>query len=146
MIRPLIALTLAASIALTPMAAAPARADNNDNAAAIAALLGLIIVGTAVSNSNNDVVYERRSSRERIAPRRTRALPEQCLKRFETRRGTKRYFGSRCLERNFRFANRLPERCEIRIKTRNRAGDRVRRDVYTPACLRREGYFIAGRR
>ncbi len=64
-------------------------------------------------------------------------LPEQCLRTFNTFDGPRRAFGGRCLDRNFRFANRLPNHCERRIRT-----DRGNRFVFSPRCLRRNGYVI----
>ncbi len=64
-------------------------------------------------------------------------LPEQCLRTFQTYDGPRRAFGGRCLDRNFRHANRLPYQCERRIQTVRGA-----RFVFSPRCLRRNGYII----
>ena len=134
--------TLSLGIALSPISAAPASAKDNTDAW-VAALLGLAIVGAIIDDKN-----DRRRDRDVHRPDRPsrKALPGRCLKRFETRDGTKRFWGARCLERHYDRAHRLPARCEVTIKTRNRHGDRVRRDVFKPRCLRREGYTVAGRR
>ncbi|WP_421702170.1 hypothetical protein [Aliiroseovarius sp.] len=136
------ALTLSLGIVLSPISTAPARANDNTDAW-VAALLGLAIVGAIIDDKN-----DRRRDRDVHRPDRwdRKALPGRCLKRFETRDGTKRFWGARCLERHYARAHRLPARCEVTIKTRNRHGDRVRRDVFKPRCLRREGYTVAGRR
>ena len=133
-------LTLSLGIALSPISTAPARADDNLEAW-IAALMGVAILGAIVDDRRDD-------RRDVVRPDRPhrKALPSRCLKRFDTRDGAKRYWGARCLERHYPRAHRLPARCEVTIKTRNRHGDRVRRDVFKPRCLRREGYTVAGRR
>ncbi|SFS20122.1 hypothetical protein [Yoonia litorea] len=62
-------------------------------------------------------------------------LPSQCLRTVETRFGNLRLFGQRCLERNYRFAERLPQRCEVRVYS-----DHGPRSGYDPFCLREHGY------
>ncbi|WP_300515252.1 hypothetical protein [Aliiroseovarius sp.] len=135
--------TLSLGLALSPISATPAKANGN-NDAWVAALLGLAIVGAIIDDNRGD----RYRGRDLYRPDRPsrKALPARCLQRFETRDGTRRYFGARCLDRNYRFASRLPARCETQIRIRNRHGDRVRREVFNPRCLRREGYWVAGRR
>jgi uncharacterized membrane protein YccC len=135
-------LTLSLGLVLSPISTAPASAKDNTDAW-VAALLGLAIVGAIIDDKN-----DRRRDRDVHRPDRVdhKALPARCLRQFETRDGLKRFWGARCLERHYPRAHRLPARCEVTIKTRNRHGDRVRRDVFKPRCLRREGYTVAGRR
>ncbi len=64
-----------------------------------------------------------------------RVLPHACLRTVETRFGHQRIFGQRCLERNYRHVNRLPDRCAVRLYT----NDGPRRG-YDPLCLREQGY------
>lgn len=64
-----------------------------------------------------------------------RALPHACLRSVETRFGTQRMFGKRCLENNYRHASRLPERCAVRVYT----NDGPRRG-FDPLCLREQGF------
>lgn len=64
-----------------------------------------------------------------------RALPRDCLRRVETRFGTQRMFGKRCLERNYRQVNSLPGRCAVRVYT-----DNGPRRGFDPQCLREQGY------
>lgn len=64
-----------------------------------------------------------------------RVLPHDCLRQVETRFGTQRMFGRRCLERNYRHANSLPDRCEVRVFAENGP-----RNGYDPRCLRQQGY------
>lgn len=67
-----------------------------------------------------------------------RLLPKQCFQSFDTRRGSVLMFGSRCLQRNYAYANRLPQHCAQQIRTRqgNRFG-------YEARCLRGAGYSLA---
>ncbi len=65
-------------------------------------------------------------------------LPQQCFKSYDTRRGSVLMFGSRCLERNYRYANRLPQQCAQQIRTH-----RGMRYGYDARCLRGAGYSLA---
>jgi len=135
-----VTMALVLGIALSPITAAPARADAQSDRA-LAIILGLVATGLILDKHN-----DRRTTR-RTPPQPVRKeLPARCFKRYETRDGAKKFFGARCLEKHYRQARHLPQRCEVTIKSRNRHGERVRRDVYSPRCLRREGYAIAGRR
>ena len=69
-----------------------------------------------------------------------RALPAECLARYETRRGDVRAFSRNCLKREYRGTARLPDACRTTIRTRNGL-----RDVYGPRCLAGAGYRLAGR-
>jgi hypothetical protein len=62
-------------------------------------------------------------------------LPQNCLRSYQTRQGQGQMFGRRCLEQNYRAANRLPQNCAIQIRT-----DRGVRAGYDARCLRRSGY------
>lgn len=62
-------------------------------------------------------------------------VPYVCLQTIETRFGAYRLFGERCLERNYRYVNSLPERCAVRLYTANGPAR-----GYDPLCLRDEGY------
>lgn len=62
-------------------------------------------------------------------------LPRRCLRDVDTRFGTHRMFGRRCLENRFEYASELPRRCEVRVFTQNGP-----RRGYDPSCLRSQGY------
>lgn len=64
-------------------------------------------------------------------------LPAQCLRILQTRHGTQRIFGERCLSRNYAEAYRLPASCGIRFNT-----DRGLRSGYDARCLRQNGYSL----
>ncbi|MEH6674042.1 MULTISPECIES: hypothetical protein [unclassified Sulfitobacter] len=65
-------------------------------------------------------------------------LPKQCFQSFDTRRGQVLMFGRRCLENNFRHADRLPQQCAQQIRTH-----RGTRNGYDARCLRGAGYSLA---
>jgi len=69
-----------------------------------------------------------------------RALPGECLRIIQTRRGQERIFSRHCLQREYRHVNRLPEQCHVRFRT-----DRGPREGYAARCLRQSGYRLAGR-
>ena len=68
------------------------------------------------------------------------ALPEQCLLTVETARGDRLAYGARCLDRRFKFADKLPRACETAVRT-----PRGFRNVYGARCLARDGWRVAGR-
>ena len=66
---------------------------------------------------------------------RNRDLPRECLRSVETRFGTQRMFGQRCLERNYPRVDRLPDRCAVRVYSSNGP-----RRGFDPLCLREQGF------
>lgn len=68
------------------------------------------------------------------------ALPRQCLRTVETRRGNRPAYAARCLDRTYKFARRLPQSCEALIRTR-----RGVQAVYGARCLQRDGWNVARR-
>lgn len=177
MYRRFIATIVAASVALTVLGAVPARADQKDTARAVAAIVGLAIVGKLVHDRKKEKEQERAAAararevarqqeaadryhytaplprserghrqgqgpRPRPLPQRVdrKLLPQECFRGFETAYGTHLMFGRRCLENNYRFANRLPQTCAERIRTIHGF-----RRGYDARCLRRAGYSLARR-
>lgn len=152
--RPALAATLAASIALTPVAAMPARADEQVGAIAAAGILALLMSGIFASGQDqgglaistpprgNTGLWDRDREdghRPRLDPR--RALPEVC--EFTLRHGRDRgtYYGRHCLVQNFGYWPYLPDRCEQRVSLR----DRFPTAAYDAQCLARFGYREAER-
>lgn len=151
--------TLAAvAVAATTFSAAPAFADRDDQrvARAIAALLGLAVVGSIINNNKTDrpngQVTVRTpghgagnghvNPRPRPLPRGVgrATLPRQCFRSFQTRRGYVNMFVRRCLERNFRGVHRLPQACAQRVRT-----ERGPRFGFEARCLRHNGYRVSRR-
>ena len=87
---------------------------------------------SGINRNNNWSDLNRQQERTR---ENRRALPYHCLRRIETRFGTQRMFGKRCLENNYRHANRLPGRCAVRVFSSNGP-----RNGFDPLCLREQGY------
>ncbi len=141
-----IGLIAAASIAVTAIGASPARADDHDIARALAALLGVAVIAKVIKDSKDDREVSRRHPRvvePRPLPRRVdrvdrKLLPQRCFRTFDSRRGLHRGFGQRCLYTHFRYANRLPAHCLIRVR-----GTRGPRHAYEARCLRHQGYRLA---
>jgi hypothetical protein len=140
------------ALSLTLASAAPAQANGLDREDVGKLLLGLLavgVVGAAIENNQRreETQVQRQGSgswAELNQPRprpdnrhddRRRILPYECLQTVETRFGDLRLFGERCLERNYRFAASLPERCEVRVYS-----DNGPRSGYDPLCLREQGY------
>ncbi|MCP5036810.1 MAG: hypothetical protein GY945_04335 [Rhodobacteraceae bacterium] len=138
--RPLIALSLAASIVLSPVSATPAQAGNNNADNFIAALVALGLIGIIIENNNGRGDPARHVSR-------SKRLPASCLKEYDLRHGRdKTLFSERCLRRNFRFFHSLPDQCAEKIRARTNHGRMRNHKVYRPRCLSRKGYVVAHRR
>jgi hypothetical protein len=164
--RKFIATVSAAAIAITAMGAVPAHADDRDAARALAAILGIAVVGALIHENNKDKkrkayrqapvhkphvhrqppVYQpqvhNRPQHLRPRPLPSRAnrklLPGQCFRSIDTRQGTYRIFGQRCLNQHYRFVNSLPSRCHYVFRTPN-----GKRRGYEARCLRDAGYRLA---
>lgn len=147
----------AAVIALTAFTAVPVYADDERAARAIATILGLAVVGKIIHDARKDrrndhsvapvktYTYDNHANRPRHQPQNKKArrldqkqLPQQCFRNFQTRQGTVQMFARRCLERNYRYVNRMPQSCAQRVRTLqgNRSG-------FDARCLRRNGYRLA---
>lgn len=146
--RNFISLVAGAAIALTGISATPVRADNNDAAAAIAALLGLAVIGAVIVDSRKD--RKKRADVPVIHPKpypkplpkrvNRKLLPQECLRSWRTDRGQARIFGQRCLNRHYDYVNSLPNKCHRQVYT-----DRGWRQGYAARCLNRHGYQLARR-
>ena len=150
--RSIIAATMALSLALTSVSAAPAYAGDRDNDLAkfLAGFTALVIIGAALDDHNNKK-KKRRDEVHRYQPyqdpapkyqprrgERSKVLPGYCMRRVETNNGSRRLLGKRCLRNNYDFVNRLPSSCKREVRT-----DRGLRRGYSPKCLKRNGYEIA---
>ncbi|WP_132541303.1 hypothetical protein [Rhodovulum euryhalinum] len=143
MTRRLIAPLLAAALALTPMAAAPARADGEDIAKA---LLGAVVLyGIAEGLDSRDRKDNRRVEQRHDDRRgwqdahRGRTIPAQCIRTVQSRNGTRQFVPEACLRRE--GVRRLPDHCAVSI-----SGPRRERDVYGLRCLQQSGFRVEGRR
>ena len=162
MSRKFITTVIAAAIAVTAFGNAPARA-NEDLARALAALVGVAIVGKVISDrldKDDDKVSRSYDNRyryvqpvvprseqvrrfeQRPLPRRVQRslLPGDCLRSFETGNGRQRVFDKKCLRKNYNYVRSLPRSCEVSFRAKKK-----KRRGYDARCLRREGYQLARR-
>ncbi|CUH64556.1 hypothetical protein TG4357_01355 [Thalassovita gelatinovora] len=161
MSRKFIATILTASLALTSFTAVPARASDRDLVQFLAGATALIIIGSALSDSNrhttatqqqprNQDRYRQQENRRHEEDRRRHddwrspdrgrrvaALPGGCLIQANTQYGRQRVFGARCLEVHYSQANRLPDTCRTRISDRD-----GRRPGYLASCLAQRGFRV----
>ncbi|WP_299722010.1 hypothetical protein [uncultured Tateyamaria sp.] len=159
--RQFIATIAAIAIAITGFSAAPARAGDDELAAALAVILGLAVVGTAINKRKDEKkarqqahTYQPRAKPRHVQPQHghiqprplprqvdRRLLPQRCLFNLETERGRNiQGFGQRCLNRHYNFTNTLPQQCHRRVWTRNGLGH-----AYGARCLNKHGYQLARR-
>jgi hypothetical protein len=150
----------ALSIALTGLAAAPARAGDEDVAKIVGALVGLAILGAVINdNRKGDVVvtqprkHPRAHPRPHVQPRRPYAdpgprplprrfvLPSRCLRTVPLRNGQRvSAFGQGCLNKYYGHANSLPRKCARADRAKNRV-------IYSygTRCLQNAGYKLSRR-
>jgi len=152
--RRLVNTVAAAALALTALGAVPAHADRDRNARIAATVLGLAVVGAIIHQNKRDkrqqpvsqpkpraVIQNRNHFQPHLQPRplpqrvTRNVLPQNCLRSYRTRQGQGQMLDRRCLEQNYRAANRLPQNCAIQVRT-----DRGLRNGYDARCLQRNGY------
>jgi hypothetical protein len=144
MTKPFLAGLLSLSLALS--GAAPAQADNRDTAKIVAAIAALTIIGAAINNNRNNR-NDRRPAPS--APPRLEPLPSGCVFEFWGDRGPDHALASRCVSRELRHPERLPQACATEVEVmpwqdRDRRHGQNRHDrwveAYDISCLYRAGY------
>lgn len=153
--RPVTAIALAASLTLSPVVTAPAKAGEAD--LYIAGAIGTVLLGALAVNSLNNgnarVIHTtpqhnagrnqhggHRGGQHRGGHRAAKIVPAQCeAPAFSNGRNS--FYRSRCLQNNMRGANRLPNHCKTTV-INHRNGNR--RTLYNGRCLSRAGYKVAG--
>ena len=162
--RQFIATIAAVSMAITGFSAVPARAGDDDLAKALAVILGVAIVGSAIKNNKDDrksrhEVHRPKPRadhvrRDHVKPRHKRyeprplprhvsrkLLPQRCLFNVRNKNGRSiQAFGERCLERHYKYSNSLPRECGRRVWTK-----RGQAYGYAARCMSRRGYELARR-
>jgi hypothetical protein len=144
--RKFISFITAAALTITTLGSTPATAGEHETARALAALLGVAVVGAILHDRHKDKKVRHGAPRRVHEPPRyqppkrvdRKLLPQQCFRSYETYNGKVRMFGNRCLKNNYAFAHKLPRRCLYIFDTPK--GDRR---GYEARCLRREGYRLA---
>lgn len=157
--RRFIAIVVSAALTITGMAAAPARAGDDDIAKWIAGAAALAIVGAAISEHESKK-RKRRAIRQqqqlqqyydnhgytdvdpRPNPWHGKLLPASCRVTKRLHGQKIRGFGRHCLKRNNVNVRALPQECAYRIK-RNDGRKRV---IFGSRCLRDFGYQVADAR
>ena len=129
---------IAAALALSSLAPAPARAADAEDVLKLVLGIGAIyVIGKAIENKPARAAPVYRQENRSDASRH-KVVPAECLRTYETRNGPVRGYSKPCLEQELRRPARLPEACEMTLRT-----EYGRRDIYAPRCLRREGWQIA---
>ncbi|MBN2907443.1 MAG: hypothetical protein JXJ18_12110 [Rhodobacteraceae bacterium] len=145
MTRKIIAPLLAAALAFSPIAAAPARADG-DLAKVLLGATALFIIADGLDKNGNRTV-------RRVAPvhrdwfdgndargRNARVIPSNCVRVVNTRVGRRQIATERCM--TSQGVRRLPDRCEVSL----RGGRPGAREAYGVRCLAQYGYRVEARR
>lgn len=144
MIRYLIDGLAILALALSLLAAPPARAEGGGE------LLGLLLGIGTVYAIGKGIEQARAPEPEPLpiaalhatadASRPDRLLPRHCLGTFETRHGDLRGFENACLARNMGGLGRLPQTCAIDTRLGHRDTT-----IYAARCLQLEGWQIGPR-
>lgn len=138
--------TIAAAVALTGMTAAPVQANNNEDLAKfLFGAVAIYAITQGVQNNKTTSTSRVHRTKPHVEPKRPKRptykriapLPVQCLARFETAQGTQRYFGQSCLSKRYSDYRALPKKCETTIWS-----SRGKRDVFSPRCLKQNGFEI----
>lgn len=163
MTKRFLASVLAASMAITSLSTAPARADAGEIARFVVGAGAILLLGNAIARQNRENKNARvsrryedpqpRVTRRHVhpapsetrrhvdpAPRNTRRMlvPSSCLRENYSDYGPRRYADERCLSRNMRDFSRLPDNCRTAIWTR-----KGRSAGYSASCLRRNGWTFS---
>ncbi len=140
--RTAIASTLAVSMALTPMTAKPARADDAANAIAAITLFSLLLGGMAIAANKDRDRGRDHGGWDDHRGNRAKVLPAQCAMVVLQGHNRSTYYRANCLRNNFSNWRQLPDQCFERLNVR---GERDLR-AYKGRCLERFGYREAGGR
>lgn len=130
-------ITAVATVALITATATQAAATDNRNpdvGQVIGGLALLTIIGLALTEDRR--AEPRRDTVVRPVPANGQRLPVQCLIGVPTSHGPVDIYGARCLEQEYRFADRLPARCATTV---DGAWGGARRG-YDPRCLEINGF------
>ncbi|AJE45098.1 hypothetical protein [Celeribacter indicus] len=134
---------LALSLAAAGLAAAPARAANEDLLKALGGLAAIVVIGKAIDN-NRDKSKEKHKDRKPAGRHAEYLIPRECVTSAtaDDRRGGYRdrsrlVVTERCATRARASRTPLPRACETRLPTRQ-----GRVDAYDLGCLTNFGYRV----
>lgn len=151
-----------AAILITALGAAQAQAQSRDTQRALAALLGLAVVGAIIADRRDDDRESQAVTRSRphrwqdrdgsyrgVHPRplpqraQRQLLPRECLREVRTNRGrTLQVYSGPCMHRTYAFASSLPRSCARQVQGGRRAD---RPTVWGAHCLQQNGYRVSRR-
>jgi hypothetical protein len=138
MFKPLAAPLLAGAIALSPIGAAPARADG-DLGKVVAGIALLAIIGTALQDRADaapaPVHHPHPAPGYGPGYGYTPPLPAQCKETIREHGRDVTIYGKACLKQHMRRAEWLPGQCERKVEIFGNP-----RSVYGAQCLRRLGW------
>lgn len=154
---PALAATMAATVALTPLTATPARADSTGAAVAATGFLALLMAGILAGSQAQASVQTPPADHDRphgwpvnpgqrpgYAPRpvqqQTRTLPRECRVTYRLGSSAAPYYETSCLIREMPGWQRLPQRCEQTIRIKG-SGSGTHR-AYAESCLLNAGYRV----
>ncbi|PJE30400.1 hypothetical protein SAMN06297129_0731 [Pseudooceanicola antarcticus] len=138
--------TIAGAVALTSVAATPARAGNDELARALIGIGALAIIGTAIANeskANNNNHHHNGGwqPKPQPRPRPAKTVPQFC----EVRTWVNGYravgYAAACTKNNASRPQALPENC--RQRTDVPRGQRGVKFIYRKACMKRKGWTTA---
>lgn len=148
-----IGIITAATMIITGLNAAPARAGGDDIAKILVGATALFIVGSAINSSNKArrsqsgksyTVYTNKPAAHSHIPTGhshyqpvtvVKRLPSSCLRNYRTSEGKHSYFTPGCLQKRYRQVSSLPQNCNLRVWTVQGL-----RNLYSPSCLRSAGF------
>lgn len=136
--RVVVVTALSASLAFSPMAAAPAKAGGDEvGAIAAATILGLITAGVIVSAANEANAGQRDTHHGRPYYDPDKLLPAQC--NLHVRKGPDKghYYERGCLHWNFRGYRDLPDQCKDEVWIPREGQNET---AFDARCLARFGY------
>jgi len=147
--KTLIVPVIIASLAITGVSAAQAKADNNDVAKFIVGAVAIAAIANALDNSkatdvssqsySGRVVDDRYRQDDRYAQpeRRYRAAAAQCLETFRSSRGPRDLYLGTCLTQRTQGLGSPRKECKVRVELRNGRST----TAYDPRCLDRTGFW-----
>ena len=146
----------ALSLAVAPVPAAAA--DAEDVAAAIAGIAVLGLIAKAAKDKKDERKVVSRQSNRVSNPRiiegqiidnrhgsrafniKSASLPHQCVRQLRTRNGLRPVYGERCLTQRYSHTASLPQHCERLVRTNHGI-----RTFFSHNCLARDGWNVAYR-
>ncbi len=138
LLHPLIALSLALTLVVSPMSTGSAQAHGrHNNGDFVAAMIALGLFGLIVTNEAG----KRNGGGHASVPANKR-LPAACLKTYDTPNGNRTAFSLKCLRRNFSYYSHLPTACRDTLRVYDDYGYLRTERVFRPRCLQDRGYRV----